>query len=490
MIFGPLETNQDYQNLNRDLRRQAREFLRNQAQLPIAPVAIMTTFISDPFEGDINPGDTSGLKLFTLATSERSKDDKLAITQDNVKDVMASFRQDSNSFGWGILVNQIKDPNDKSIKILSDFENCTLDLVKAQAVRTFKDLNHDVSDPFPANMNLLVITPATNDDHKRMFFRQTRSRMIAKRIKKSLTKSAWNTLFSKRKHFSWESANGTISYDGPTMLQILVSSINPTTRVGISDLKTNLRSARLVTFQFNVKDLCDKMIEDYELIIERPNGKHDDIVLDLFNALLSGKNNVFTSFVQRKKDAWETGNDEPHEQLIEDCITKYNNMVKQGIWKQEEAKDSKIVALVTKVNELESRLASKNTSSSTSSSSSQQAFSRKFGMDDWRFKKDGDSKKVDGEQWWWCPHHVQEGVYDGLYVKHPPEKHAEWEERKKNNKLKSSSFKDSAASAATDTSKAKLSLSNSLKAAMVTNFQCSQEQADRLYSEVVQGNLN
>ena len=111
-------------------------------------------------------------------------------------------------------------------------------------------------------------------------------------------------------------------------------------------------------------------------------------------------------------------------------------------------------------------------------------------MDIWRFKEDRNTKKVNGKQWWWCPLHVLEGIYDGLYVKHPPEKHSEWEERKKNNKLKSSSSKDSSASAATNTSKVKLSLSNSLKAAMVTNFQCSQEQADRLYSEVVQGNLN
>ena len=54
----------------------------------------MTTFISDLFEGDINPGDPSGLKLFTLATTERGKDDMLAITQDKVKDVMAAFCRD------------------------------------------------------------------------------------------------------------------------------------------------------------------------------------------------------------------------------------------------------------------------------------------------------------------------------------------------------------------------------------------------------------
>ena len=166
MSIGPLESELDYQNLN--LRRQAREFLRNQQH--IAPV-VMTTFISDPFEGEINPGDSSGLKLFTLTMAERSKDDKLIISQDKVKDVMAAFRQDSNSFGWGILVNQIMDASGVSLCILSDFEACTLDLVKAQAVPTFKDLTHNVADAFPADTSQIALTSSTDNDHKTMFFR-------------------------------------------------------------------------------------------------------------------------------------------------------------------------------------------------------------------------------------------------------------------------------------------------------------------------------
>ena len=47
-------------------------------------------------------------------------------------------------------------------------------------------------------------------------------------------------------------------------------------------------------------------------------------------------------------------------------------------------------------------------------------------------KKDGDSKKVDGVQYWWCPKHVLKGVFDGLYMPHKPGKeHDEWEAAKK-----------------------------------------------------------
>ena len=113
--------------------------------------------------------------------------------------------------------------------------------------------------------------------------------MIAKRIPNSRASASWKVLFSKRKHFSWQSTQGTVSYDGTTMLYLIISAVKPSTRVGVSDLRVNTRQACLVQFQFNVPDLCDKIMSDYKPILDR-NKTHDDIVLDLFEALLSGKN--------------------------------------------------------------------------------------------------------------------------------------------------------------------------------------------------------
>ena len=92
------------------------------------------------------------------------------------------------------------------------------------------------------------------------------------------------------------------------MLQLVISTVNPSTRVGISDLKVSIRTSRLVQVQWDVVTLCDKMTADYLLIIEL-NGKHEDMVLDTYTALLSGKNDMFNNFVQRGKDDWELGKD-------------------------------------------------------------------------------------------------------------------------------------------------------------------------------------
>ena len=62
------------------------------------------SFLSDPFEGDINPGTADGAKLFATATKDRAKEDLLMISQSKVTDIMSSFRHDSNMFCWGKLI--------------------------------------------------------------------------------------------------------------------------------------------------------------------------------------------------------------------------------------------------------------------------------------------------------------------------------------------------------------------------------------------------
>ena len=148
---------------------------------------------------------------------------------------MSAFRHDSNSFGWGCLINDIKaDDNVTKLKILEDFGKCTLTLVKAQASKTWHDYAATTTTPFPTDMVQSTIDPADNTkpNDKKLFFRRVCSKMIAKRIENSISTISRETLFSKRKHFTWTHTNGNTSYDGPTILQILVSSVNPSIHPG------------------------------------------------------------------------------------------------------------------------------------------------------------------------------------------------------------------------------------------------------------------
>ena len=79
---------------------------------------IIATYCSDLFEGDINPGTTTGQKLYPLAISNRNKDDILTIDQENVADILYVFRHDPNSFRWDKLVNNVQDATGKTLRKL------------------------------------------------------------------------------------------------------------------------------------------------------------------------------------------------------------------------------------------------------------------------------------------------------------------------------------------------------------------------------------
>ena len=59
----------------------------------------MIIYLSDPFEGNINPGALAGQKLYTLTTTDQIKEELLLIVQEHVSDIMSVFCHDSNSFG-------------------------------------------------------------------------------------------------------------------------------------------------------------------------------------------------------------------------------------------------------------------------------------------------------------------------------------------------------------------------------------------------------
>ena len=81
-----------------------------------------------------------------------------------------------------------------------------------------------------------------------------------------------------------------------------------------------------------------------------------------------------------------------------------------------------------------------------------------------------------------------EGVYEIIYVKHLEDKHDKCVERKKGWKRIERPTSDAPLSTATPNSQ-KLALSNNLKAAMVTNSNCTEAQANTVLSEVVQNRL-
>ena len=482
-----IETNQilpQNQNIDRNQRLENQQEEQRMAQ----PV-----FVDDPYHGDINPGTTDGAKLYLKATAAIPEDDKFDLNFSSAQKFLDRMRRDANNFGWGRLIRAIPEANENVTKnLLKDHKMLTEGHIKKQAYKTWGNNAAEFATPVPDGYDLEVIDPANNPGHRPAFYRRVRSRMIAKRIVGHLKTADFENLKNHCEKYTWSNEDKE-EMDGPTMLWLLLQACNPSTRVGVSELKTDLRNATSAKFQHDVKKLTDFMSSKYREIEEKGQ-EHQDYQLDLFNALQTVPNPDFAAFIRDERQAWEIGGEKRPNQIIAEALTIYNNAVTANRWDNKDPKDAKIMALTTQVEQLveaQKQYSAMVTAKGNAAPTSSNAASGKPGdflsIKAWRMKKTEDSIQKEGRTWYWCPHHKVEGSYEGLYVTHKPEEHEEWKNnrsqfRRKKYLDKKKDNSDEGKEKDSDTSK-KLVINENLKAALLTHSDLSALQIDEIIED-------
>ena len=139
--------------------------------------------------------------------------------------------------------------------------------MKRQAYKTWGNHDAQYQDQVPDDYFIEAIDPSNNVSHIPAFYRRVRSRMIAKSIVGYLKVADYEVLKNKAKQFTW-SGHGDEEIDGPTILWTLLQTCNPSPRIGVAELKDDLRKATSAKFQNNVETLMDYMsskIPEYHL---------------------------------------------------------------------------------------------------------------------------------------------------------------------------------------------------------------------------------
>ena len=168
-------------------------------------------------------------------------------------------------------------------------------------------------------------------------------------------------------------------------------------------------------------------------------------------------------------------------------------MVTLNTWDKEDPKDAKIAALTTQLVELQQCVLATRDLNKTLPEKGKSTENKNGTIEAWRMKKDGDYKQVNGIDYWWCPHHKWDGKFDGLYMQHKREDHDEWKKRR--DEKRATYYRKGKNEGNTTSENAeknnKLVLKESMTAALVTNFQISEDQAANIYTSVMansQGN--
>lgn len=452
-------------------------------------------WLTNPLQGNFNPGTDAGRKIFKDKTRGLPEADRLDLSKSNSLAIQRYFKAREEHLET-ITNIPVEFNIDGSVKttasLLSQSHLISLKDVQREAHRRFGNALAS-TEPIPQTPFILRnIDPGNNDPDKAIFYDRVRSSVTVELIKNCLSVMGYEDLMLQKEKFIFKGPNGKVEVDGATMAFLIYERIDPSTTVGLDSVLEAIENAKLCNYNNDIDKMLTDMDGKYKLLKENGEPPRNYRKL-LFRALQSGSNASYNEFVSRIEDDVDSGlglhkNIAP-EELILASRTKFNNMIEKGSWNKVDPREAQMLALMTKIDNLNKQqqkpapppTSGQGTPAAHTTDGNQQQQSHDVvtgtSVETWRIKFEAPTKQHGGKTYYWCPHHVLEGKWNGLYVLHHPDKHR--------GKKQSSKAATPPAPAA---EKSGLALNDRLKQVLCTNLCIPPEDVDKIFEEAASGN--
>ncbi len=296
-----------------------------------------------------------------------------------------------------------------------------------------------------------------------------------------------------------DSLTGNHNCGGILLFKIL-HGIKPSTVIDVQDLENKLSNVTLQKYDNDVPKLTREMEMIWKEIKRLKPGTYSDscFLTQLFCALKTTSNESFESTIEMLKDLWILQDPKCMVPcVIQTSCMKYINLVGSNKWNVTSAKDTKIIALTTalndhkkKFNKLKSKVKSGNKGGNNSEGKDFKKGGKKktkLKIPEWRTKYIGKTATQEGKKWVWCKEHKSEGLFGGSFMS-DGHNHLEWKKKKDVKfaewKEQHRSKKDKADKPSSTTSQAnKLTLSSKLSMALTTKLGVFSADANKLIEE-------
>ncbi len=451
---------------------------------------------TNPFNGNFNPGTKTGQVIFIEKTKGHPDGKRFDLSKEHSSEIHQFFKTRSASLGGCCLIPIAFDGTGTATEwahLITQHSKTSLKQVQWRGHKRFSTALA-VDAPIPnAPFTVRNIDPASNDGDKTTFYDRVDGSVLAKLIENILTPMGYQDLLLQKESFEFTNpTTGETHFDGPTMLKIIFTIINPDTIVGMDSLKAQLETMKLHEHGNDVSKMLTKMQSIYRTLKENGHAP-DSYRRYVYTALKTGPNSDFNAFMDRIVDDIQSGcgynKNITTDELILAARTKYHNMVEDKSWSKVDPRDAKILALTTKLEKIEKEgKASANATNGTNPGGSNPTNTHKLQpLDEWRKKFDGAKKEVAGRTYYWCKHHKSKD-YDGLYVtSHSEEHHEAWSKDKKDRTGKYRPAEDAKpkddkpAGPASSAPKSSLGLTDRLKQVLMTDVMLSEGDVDKIF---------
>jgi hypothetical protein len=379
--------------------------------------------------------------------------------------------------------------------------------------RLFMIMALNTIEPLTVENGGLAHASALSEDGKERVLERMHSKFLGHQLMELLAPTARQAIEQHAHLYTWISQNGhEEEVDGLTILALILVRVRPNFKVDMYSEITKVKQLTIMQYDNDVQLFFDA-INFFKLHIDQKDPTaytEDAFIRDIFLQLKQESLPAeFRIEFGRKETRWMMNKAKiTSDLLMDDASAYYVNLKNTGNWKTEISRNTQIIALTTQISALETKVTKLSQVKVPTGHSSTPggdtgtpggAGTGNYTFELWHLEK-VDNKaehsmiERDGRTWYWCDNHTYNNkgvVTQGMYVYHKPgAEHDAW--RAKKDFFKKGGPKDHTAKpnvltpvtgGSTDSSAAKLSLSKSLQAALVTTAGLSTDQFQKIWAD-------
>ncbi len=431
----------------------------------------------------------------------------------------AEIKKCSRQFGYGSLLNVTTrhdvDATNPNVIIYKDHVNMINtwnkiednSIVKnANEVKGTRDWTSSATiqiDKTTAVRSKVGTAAALTKISKKKIMECWKSTIVASQVMALLMPEAQASIKIHKNAYLWmDPQTDELLKDGCLLLNEALKLIYPDVQANVYMELVKIKSIKPVDYAFNMVK-WHSAIESKCILIKQklPGAYHESqYIMDYLDASLTAEvksfkaeiNIIWNKYLRRNPNKWTAS------YISGEIIKTYNNMSKDGTWKHEIGKKEQIIALTTKVAELQMKLEKQIVSFATQAKKEitpvidannkirQGKKDGPYTVPAWCLIKKEDTVVVNGKTYHWCigEHYSSGTKHNGMYAGHKLCDHEAWQARidlERNARF--NGRKPVKAPKSEEAPTQKLGLNNKLRNAFCTQASLSAEAIDRIWED-------
>ena len=433
----------------------------------------------------------------------------------------------ATQFGYGALLNvpsgcdiDATDPNiityKDHVNMIKTWNKITDDIIAKNANEVWgtRDWTTSITkqvDELSATRGEVGTAAALTKSGKKKFMERWKSTILAHHVMALLTPEGQASIKIRENAYQWsDPLSDEIVVDGRSLLNETLKLMRPDVQTNVYAELAKIKGIKPVDHGYNIVKWHSAM-ESKRIAIEQkvPGAYHESqFIMDYLDASLTIEAKSFKAEVSIIRNRYLRGNPDRWDAtyICGEIIKTYNNMSEDGTWKREIGKKDQIIALSTKIAELQAKLENQDkrvvalATQAKKEPATVPAIEGDVGgtrcskrepytVAAWRLTKKEEKVSMNGKDYFWCTgDHWSGGIkHNGMYADHKTCDHESWrsrmDERRKGFEGQSKETPSKPAEAPSQ----KLALNDKLRNAFCTQAGLSAEAIDRIWQDA-QGN--